>query len=106
MIHQLKIETKWFEKKLAGIKAWEMRLNDRNFKVGDYLALNEVDPNGVETGRSCMERIVDVALSEELYGAVGKDFVILSTEPSDIDGMRVIDNREDGDTENKCGTVE
>lgn len=41
MIHQLKCEAKYFEEICSGQKTFEVRKNDRNFHVGDYLALNE-----------------------------------------------------------------
>ena len=54
MIHQLKILPKFFEKVISGEKTFEVRENDRNFKVGDYLALNEF-ANGDYTGRPSKE---------------------------------------------------
>ena len=55
MIHQLKIFTNYFEEVIIGRKTFELRLNDRLFKEGDFLALNEWDKNGgFYTGRSCI----------------------------------------------------
>lgn len=42
MIHQLKTESKYFDQIRYGHKTFEVRKNDRNFKVGDYLGLNRV----------------------------------------------------------------
>ena len=36
MIHQLKIESKYFEDIASGKKTFEVRNNDRNFIVGDW----------------------------------------------------------------------
>ncbi len=36
-IHNLKIESKYLEAKLAGHKLFEIRENDRNYKVGDVV---------------------------------------------------------------------
>lgn len=44
MIHQLKCEAKYFEELCFGTKTFEVRKNDRDFHVGDYLALNELTP--------------------------------------------------------------
>lgn len=41
MIHELKIESKYFTDILKGIKKFEIRKNDRNYQVGDYLILKE-----------------------------------------------------------------
>lgn len=36
-VHFLKIDTEYAVAKLMGIKNFEIRSNDRNFKVGDYI---------------------------------------------------------------------
>ena len=54
MIHQLKITPNYFEEVITGRKTFELRVNDRLFKEGDFLALNEWDKNGYYTGRSCI----------------------------------------------------
>lgn len=42
-------------------KTVELRLNDRNFQVGDVLILNEYDPaNGMFTGKCCYRLITHV----------------------------------------------
>lgn len=43
MIHELKIFSNFFEKVLYGDKTFEIRKNDRNFKEGDVVILNEID---------------------------------------------------------------
>lgn len=43
MVHELKIEPDFFKDVLSGDKTFEIRENDRNFRIGDYLALNEID---------------------------------------------------------------
>lgn len=43
-IHELKIEPKWFELVASGKKKFEIRYDDRGFKVGDALLLREYDP--------------------------------------------------------------
>lgn len=43
MIHELKIFTTYFDAVRNGAKTFELRKNDRGFKVGDFLALNEWD---------------------------------------------------------------
>ena len=41
MIHQLKVEKKYYRDIIAGHKTFEVRKNDRNFKIGDLLGFNE-----------------------------------------------------------------
>ena len=51
MIHALKIDPIYFDEVRNGNKRFELRNNDRDFHVGDYLALNEWDDD-VYTGRT------------------------------------------------------
>jgi hypothetical protein len=58
-IHQLKILPEHFEKKLAGKKFWELRIHDRDFKIGDTLQLREYTGYNY-TGRSMRTQILDL----------------------------------------------
>ncbi len=49
-IHELKTEPQFFHAIIAGLKTFEIRFNDRNFKVGDELRLREYDTDHY-TGR-------------------------------------------------------
>ena len=55
--HQIKLEAKFFDDAAAGRKSFELRKNDRNYKEGDVLEMEEVQ-DGVKTGRRCSKRIV------------------------------------------------
>lgn len=41
MLHKLKIRPKFFKAVISGEKTFEIRRNDRNFKVGDRIELKE-----------------------------------------------------------------
>ena len=85
MIHQVKLRKCFFKEKIAGRKAWELRLNDRNYQIGDYLGLNEIDEDGKETGRFVVEKIVDIVYPGQVPdGALGIGYVILSTIPCEV----------------------
>lgn len=58
MIHQLKTKEKYFTELITKTKTFEVRKNDRKFLVGDYVGLNEVDNEGVETGRWILQKII------------------------------------------------
>lgn len=45
MTHELKILPEYFEALVTYKKTFEIRKNDRNFKVGDKLILKEYQPN-------------------------------------------------------------
>lgn len=48
--HTLKTETAYYQAVESGIKTFELRKNDRGFRVGDMVTLVEV-VNGIPTGR-------------------------------------------------------
>lgn len=78
MIHGLKCYKNYFEDITSGRKSFEVRKNDRDYREGDYLALNEVDANGIHTGRSCMI-YVEYILSDEDFCKEG--YVIMAIVP-------------------------
>ena len=47
-IHELKILPEYFKAQKAGKKNFEIRKNDRDYKVGDKLVLKEYDPKAKE----------------------------------------------------------
>ena len=81
MIHQLKQASIYFEDVISGKKPFEVRKNDRNFKVGDFLGLNELNPDGIETGRSTLFR-VNYILDNPEYCKEG--YVVLGIQPCNV----------------------
>lgn len=75
MIHALKIKEEFFAPIALGYKQFEVRVNDRDYKVGDYLALNEVDMDGDFTGRSVLV-FVNYILNDPAYCKEG--YIIMS----------------------------
>lgn len=82
--HNLKILPNYYEAQVAGIKTFELRRLDRDFKVGDEIKLNEIDraENSVEykpTGRSCLVRINYICAGfeglEDGYGVLGTELI-------------------------------
>lgn len=65
MIHELKINPEYFKSVISGAKPFEIRRNDRNFKVGDFVALNEFDDKSGYTGESALYEITYVMTSTE-----------------------------------------
>lgn len=91
MIHALKSEPQFFEAVINKQKTFEVRKNDRDFRVGDYLALNEWDsPMLGYTGRSVLLRVKYI-LADERFCKEG--FVVLGFYPiavGDIEEMTVL----------------
>lgn len=81
MIHQLKIKRSHFVDILYNRKRFEVRYNDRNYQVGDFLGLNEVDEDNRETGHCVIVRVLDV-LDDPEYCKPG--YVIMSIEQTEI----------------------
>lgn len=75
MTHDLKILPKYFEDVLSGIKTFELRENDRNFKTEDMLRLREFS-DGEYTGREVLKRITYI-LEGGSYG-LEEGYVILA----------------------------
>lgn len=57
MVHNLKIATQYIDRVIDGTKKFEIRKNDRSFKVGDTVVLNEV--LGVRSVRCKITYITD-----------------------------------------------
>ena len=84
MTHRLKIKPEYYQAVFDGIKNFEVRKNDRDFKVGDILILCEYDPfkyrgrggSGKDgfSGREITEKITYI-LDDETYCKEG--FVII-----------------------------
>ena len=92
MIHQLKTETEYFNDVISGKKPFEVRKNDRNFMVGDFLGLNELTDhkvdskeNHAETGRCCLVEITYV-LTDPRF--VKEGYVVLGIRPCAISKAR------------------
>ncbi|MCI8604961.1 MAG: DUF3850 domain-containing protein [Ruminiclostridium sp.] len=74
MLHKLKIRPKFFKAVISGEKTFEIRRNDRNFKVGDRIELKEYSKKSGFTGRSAMFDITYVMTDTEF---VKKGFAVL-----------------------------
>ena len=92
MIHQLKIESKYFTQIMTGVKTFEVRYNDRNYHAGDYLGLNEITDHQCnakgerkETGRFILVKVLNVFDNPAF---VKDGFVIMSIVPCAISENR------------------
>jgi len=58
MVHKLKLHPEYFKEVCTGKKSFEIRKNDRDFKIGDTLLLQEFKPGTQEyTGRVVERKI-------------------------------------------------
>lgn len=80
MVHELKTWPEYFDAVYRRVKRFELRINDRNFQVGDVLNLQEYDIiTDTYSGRSiCLPVtfIMPVAILTEEY--TNRGYVIMS----------------------------
>lgn len=72
--HDLKILSEYYDDVMTGKKKFELRKNDRDFKVGDLFVLREWK-NGKYTGRYFIQSIRYILKDCEKFG-LQKDFCI------------------------------
>lgn len=77
MTHELKIAPQYYVAVLERRKTFEVRINDRNYMVGDLVELMEYDENACYTGRVWRGRITYI-LNDVRYVLPG--YVIFSIE--------------------------
>ena len=66
MTHKLKILPEFFAPVVKGDKTFEIRKNDRNFKVGDLVRLLEYNPETQRySGQHCLVYITYILNSKE-----------------------------------------
>ncbi|WP_445506719.1 ASCH/PUA domain-containing protein [Niallia sp. 03190] len=72
--HKLKIQPEFFEEVCTGIKSFEIRRNDRDFRVGDILLLQEYIPETEKyTGR-----VIDRKVTYITNYAQRSDYVVMA----------------------------
>lgn len=78
--HDLKTWPEYFEAVWEGKKLFEVRKNDRHFRVGDQLCLREWNPGTREyTGRHVYTSVTFILPGGEF--GVSEDYVVLSLDP-------------------------
>lgn len=80
MVHKIKTLPEYFKATKNGDKPFEVRCNDRNYKVNDILILEEYE-QGEYTGEELFERITYI-LDDERYCKPG--YVVIGTSPCEI----------------------
>ena len=55
--HDLKITQEYFLAKLQGIKPFEVRINDREYEIGDILVLHELNEDMECPGRTIRQSV-------------------------------------------------
>ena len=77
MIHELKILPEFFEPVSNEYKTFELRKDDRPYKTGDTIILNEIGAGNVPTGRKIKKKIGCILRDCPEYGLF-RGYCILS----------------------------
>lgn len=83
--HKLKCWEEFFTVKWNGKKDWELRKDDRNYRVGDIIIQEEgniVHDDFVRTGRKLIEEITFIVREQPQFG-LQKGYCIMSTKELD-----------------------
>ncbi|MDR0462555.1 MAG: DUF3850 domain-containing protein [Christensenellaceae bacterium] len=81
MTHELKLCKKFYEPVVSGNKTFELRKNDRNFKVGDKLILRPVTDDETRAYINNLPKIhaeISYMLSEGVSGGLEKGYCVLA----------------------------
>lgn len=76
--HKLKCEIEYYQKVVSGDKNFELRLNDRDFKQGDQLILEEWDKQNQKYTGLSTSRIVLYMLENAEHFGLQKGFCLMS----------------------------
>lgn len=82
-VHELKLVAIYFSDVATGLKSFELRRNDRGFKVGDALRLNEYSA-GKATGRYIK---ADIVYMLENYSGLQEGYCILGINVTEVSEM-------------------
>lgn len=89
-VHELKILPKYFKAQKDGIKNFEIRKNDRDYKVGDGIYLREYDPTDKKyTGRRILVKVTYITDYKQREG-----YVVLGTNVNYSVAWKVWNNNE------------
>lgn len=89
MIHKLKISTEYLNDIIRFEKTFEVRNNDRNFKVGDYLSLEEYGKDDEYTGRFILVKVTYILKDKSFCK---DEYVVMSIIPCRIQSTDGIDD--------------
>ena len=97
-VHEIKLGAEFFEESVSNVKGFEIRKNDRDYRVGDILEMMEYK-NGAETGRT-VTKLVTYILED--YTGLEDGYCIMSTVPVNNNGDALVY----ADIEQICRNIE
>ena len=89
-IHYLKCWPEHFDQTVKGLKPFEVRKNDRDYRVGDQVVMYEWDPKEAKgreaegySGREVRGNITCILDGSSFKGSLGDGYVVLGVEWTD-----------------------
>jgi len=79
--HQLKVWSEYMDDLLNGNKTFELRYNDRNFQVGDFLSLKEYDKEHKKYLKRELKVRISYILDNSVIDALKDGYVIMGIKP-------------------------
>ena len=76
IVHELKVHIEYFNHLKSGIKDFEVRRNDRDYKLGDELLLKEYNPVTQSLTGNFIHRLVVYILEGGQFG-VQKGYIVM-----------------------------
>jgi len=86
MTHDVKLSANWWTDIVSGLKKFELRKNDRDYRVNDKILMNEYK-DGEPTGRSIL---ADITYMLEDYTGLTEGYAILGIELIEVKGRLLI----------------
>lgn len=81
--HNLKIKEKYLKALDCGCKTFELRRDDRGFKVGDLIHFTVVDEKGDEADKYCLDYEITYVLKDVPEYGLQKGYAVLSVRKAD-----------------------
>ena len=80
IIHKIKILKRYADPLAARKKTFEVRKNDRNYQIGDYIAFTVLDDNGVPISHKLSTQIYKITylLSSHEFSGIADGYVVFS----------------------------
>ena len=83
-VHELKTIEPFYSDVKSGIKSFEVRINDRNFQVGDFLVLKQYDQkNKIYSGDAILREIKYILTQNDYPDGLMNGYVILGLKERD-----------------------
>lgn len=89
MTHEIKCLPKYFDALVDGLKNFEVRKNDRDYKVGDSLLIREYDSEKKSyTGYELYAPVVYILENDESFTGLAEGFVVLGLNVNVLNSQR------------------